>query len=196
MTKRYIVLHHSDSPDHGMLKNFDDIKRWHVENNGWRDIGYHWVIEFVGGKLVALPGRSEWDDAAACPGKNKDGIHICCVGNFEDTIPGDELYLFVADLCKQIMARHPIKEIGGHGDYVATACPGKNFNVNRVRQLVKEESKVGKVACTIDIKGTKFPGYLKGGRSYFDENVAVVDVVKAVSPNVTWDEKTRTVVIK
>lgn len=195
MSKRYIVIHHSATLDGVVYRDFDAIKKGHMVK-GWRDIGYHYVVEKVGGKLVAIAGRSENDVGAHCIPRNADGIGICCIGNFEIEVPTEELYAFVANLCREIMSRHDIKEIAGHKDYAATACPGKNFNVNRVRQLVKEESKMEKVACTIDIKGVKFPGYLKGGRSYFDENVAVVDVVKAVSPAVTWDERTRTVVIK
>lgn len=66
--------------------------------------------------------------------------------------------------------------------------------------LGKEKQKEGdtmteKVKCTIDIGGTKFPGYLEGDKSYFDEGVAVVDVVNAITPIVTWNEKTLTVKI-
>lgn len=137
MSKTYIVLHHSASPDHPILMDFDSIKRWHTEHNGWRDIGYHWVIEWVDNKLVALPGRPEWDTGAHCPGRNQDGIGICIVGNFQESEPDPEIYPFVADLCRQIINRHPIKEIGGHRDYYATACPGQYFDVERVRRLVK-----------------------------------------------------------
>jgi len=55
---------------------------------------------------------------------------------------------------------------------------------------------VNKTACTIDIGGKIFPGYLDGGRSYFGEGVAVVDVIKAMQPVPAWDEKNRVVKIK
>jgi len=137
MVKSFIVIHHSATPDGVTYKDYDSIKKGHLAK-GWRDIGYHWVIEKVNGKLTAIPGRAESDDGAHCPGKNFDGIGICCVGNFEIEVPTEELYQFVAAKCRDIVTRHPIKEIGGHRQYSATACPGKNFDVNRVKQLVKE----------------------------------------------------------
>jgi len=190
VAKKYIVLHHSASADHGTLKNFDDIKRWHTVNNGWRDIGYNWVIERVNGKLVALPGRSEGDTGAHCPGRNTDGVGVCIVGNFQETVPSEELYLFVADLCKQIMTRHPIQEIGGHRDYAATACPGKNFDVGRVRQLVKGGEVLNDVK--VIVKGKELPGKLIDNRTW----VPLRELVEALNNQVTWNEKDRAAVVK
>lgn len=138
MDKRYIVLHHSATVDGKAIRDFVAIKKEHMAR-GYRDIGYHWVIENINGILTAIPGRPEWEIGAHCPGRNQDGIGICVVGNFELEVPGNDLYCFVANKCSDIMARHPIREIGGHRDYIATACPGKHFDVEVVRQLVKGE---------------------------------------------------------
>ncbi|MGS0745545.1 N-acetylmuramoyl-L-alanine amidase [Syntrophomonas erecta subsp. sporosyntropha] len=190
MPKNYIVIHHSASPDHGTLKDFDSIKRWHVEHNGWRNIGYHWVVEKVNGILTAIPGRPEWDTGAHCPGRNQDGIGICIVGNYQETVPDPELYSFVANLCKQIMARHPIQEIGGHRDYTATACPGQHFDVNRVRQLVKGGSAVQDVKVVV--KGKELPGKLIDNQTW----VPVRELVDALNETVTWQEETKVVVVE
>ena len=195
MAKNYVVLHHSATPDGEVYRDFDSIKKAHLAK-GWKDIGYHWVIEKVNGVLIAIPGRPESIEGAHCHGKNFDGIGVCCVGNFEVEIPSEELYAFVANVCRGIMLRHPIKEIGGHRDYYATACPGKNFDVEKVKRLIKGGINVDKTPCSIDIGGKIFPGYLEGGRSYFDEGVAVVDVVKAIAPVTTCDEKTLTAKIE
>jgi hypothetical protein len=135
--KEYIILHHSATPDGLVLKDFDAIKRYHMEVNGWRDIGYHWIVERIDGVLTAIPGRLESDTGAHCLGHNSDAIGICIVGDYTKTPPDDETYRFVAALCKQIKTRHPIKEVGGHRDYYATACPGNFFDVEKVRQYVK-----------------------------------------------------------
>ena len=190
MAKKYIVLHHSVSPDHPTLRNFDDIKRWHVENNGYRDIGYHYVVEYVNGKLTTTQGRAEWDTGAHCISRNKDSIGICIVGNFQDTVPGEELYGVVADLCKDIMTRHTIKEIGGHNQYDATACPGKNFDVERVRQLVKGDDVLNDVK--VIVKGKELPGKLIDDRTW----VPLRELVEALNNQVTWDEKDRVAVVK
>lgn len=135
MAKKYIVLHHSAGVD-GVTRDFDAMKKYHMEHNGWRNIGYHWVVERVNGVLTAIPGRAESDTGAHCPGRNTDGIGVCLVGDFTNAPPDEEQYAFVANLCRNIIARHPIKEIGGHRDYMATACPGNMYDVNHVKELV------------------------------------------------------------
>lgn len=69
-----LILHCSDSanPLHGV----DEIRRWHVEERGWSDIGYHWVIE-RDGSLKA--GRPENIQGAHTLGHNKD-IGLCMCG--------------------------------------------------------------------------------------------------------------------
>ena len=39
----HIVIHCAATPDDRDV-TAADIKRWHVEDNGWDDIGYHFVI--------------------------------------------------------------------------------------------------------------------------------------------------------
>jgi len=189
VTKKYIVLHHSATPDGEVYRDFDSIKRGHLAR-GYRDIGYHWVIEMVDGVLAAIPGRPEWDDGAHCPGRNQDGIGICCVGNFQEAVPSQELYQFVADLCRQIMVRHPIQKIGGHRDYYATACPGKNFDVEKVKQLVKGDEVLEDVK--VIVKGKELPGKLIDGQTY----VPLREVVAALNNEVVWQGPDKPVVVK
>lgn len=47
-------------------------------------------------------------------------------------------------------------------------------------------------ACTINIKGKEFSGYISSGRTYFGEGVQVREVVEAISPKIEWDSKTKT----
>ena len=138
MSKKHIVLHHSATWDDKTKRDYDAIKAGHIKI-GDRDIGYHWLIEYVNGVLVVEQGRAETDSAAACPGKNFDAIHICLVGNFQEVAPTEEEYRAVADKCKDIKTRWSIETIKGHRDWYATACPGKMFNVDHVRDLVKGE---------------------------------------------------------
>jgi N-acetylmuramoyl-L-alanine amidase len=196
MAKTYIILHHSATPDGVTLKDFDAIKAEHLRR-GYRDIGYHWVIEKVNGVLTAIPGRPESIEGAHCPGRNYDGIGVCCVGNFETEIPSEELYIFTANLCRGIMLRHPIKVIAGHRDYYATACPGKNFDMGKLRNYIKGGVIVeDKISCVINIKGNLFPGYTKGGSSYFGEGVPVRAVVEACNNSISWDEVNKVVNVK
>jgi hypothetical protein len=198
MAKTYIILHHSATPDGTVYRDYDSIKRGHLAR-GWKDIGYHWVIEKVNGVLTAIPGRPESIEGAHCPGRNYDGIGVCCVGNFETEIPSEELYIFTANLCRGIMLRHPIKVIAGHRDYYATACPGKNFDVNKVRQLARggiavTERKVTSSSVTIGDK--TFPTYLEGGEMFWGDKVPVRATIEAAAVSLVWDKGKQAATVK
>lgn len=138
--KTNIVIHHSATKD-GVLKDFDSIRKYHIEVNGWKDIGYHWVVERVNGILRAFPGRAENQKGAHCPEylMNSTGIGICVVGDFSQSPPDDETYWFVAQLCRDIMSRHPIINIKGHGFYSNTECPGAMFDIERLNRIIRGE---------------------------------------------------------
>ncbi len=204
LVKEHIVLHHSATSDGIVYKDFDSLLKGHLAR-GFRDIGYHWVIERLNGELVAIPGRAEWDTGAHCPGKNEDGIGVCVVGNFEKEVPSEELYQFVAKHCRGIISRHPIKSITGHYDHCPTLCPGKNFDVEKVKQLVyrKEETPLEKIKVKIGDKEVtglliQLPGEVNATtyvpiRAYND---AVVESLKAAVDEVIWNNDTRTVEVK
>ena len=42
-----IIVHCTATPE-GRNVSVDEIRRWHVKDNGWSDIGYHWIIELDG----------------------------------------------------------------------------------------------------------------------------------------------------
>jgi hypothetical protein len=44
---KYIIVHCSATPE-GRDVKAEEVRRWHVEENGWSDIGYHWIIELDG----------------------------------------------------------------------------------------------------------------------------------------------------
>lgn len=53
------------------------IRRIHVEENGWDDIGYHFVIRRDG---VVEGGRPLEEEGAHAKGHNEDSIGICLIG--------------------------------------------------------------------------------------------------------------------
>lgn len=141
MTKSIIMLHHSATWDDKQIADFNAIKAGHLAI-GDRDIAYHHLIEYANGTIQKYKGREESDTAAACPGYNNNTIHVCVVGNFEESIPDDVEYQATAEVCQDIMSRWPIEEICGHRDKYPTACPGANFDVEHVKQLVEGGSQV------------------------------------------------------
>jgi N-acetyl-anhydromuramyl-L-alanine amidase AmpD len=70
-----LVVHHSASP---LSTTIQDIRKWHMDDNGWDDIGYHYVIH-QDGSIHA--GRPIWLMGAHALGANLNSIGICVVGN-------------------------------------------------------------------------------------------------------------------
>ena len=71
-----IIIHCSATAE-GKDFKAADIRRWHVQGNGWKDIGYHFVIDLDGTVEV---GRPVAQQGAHCTNHNKTTIGICYVG--------------------------------------------------------------------------------------------------------------------
>jgi len=119
-----IIVHCADTPEGREVKT-EEIKRWHTEERGWSDIGYHWVVELDGS---VHQGRDEAVNGAHCRGHNSDSIGICYVGgadsegNPKDTrTEGQKDSL--TTLIREILDRHPEAEVFGHRDFSEKACP-------------------------------------------------------------------------
>ncbi len=69
-----IVVHHSTSP---RWTTVEDIRKWHIDDNEWDDIGYHYVI-YPDGSIHE--GRPIDKIGAHAKGRNTTHIGICLVG--------------------------------------------------------------------------------------------------------------------
>lgn len=117
-----IILHHS-ATDGG---TFASIRNHHINVNGWRDIGYHYLIE-QDGSLHA--GRKENETGAHCvPQKcNSTSLGICLVGNFSTYKPNQKQLDTLDKLIKDIFKRRGKLNIYVHSDFANTNCAGKLF---------------------------------------------------------------------
>jgi peptidoglycan hydrolase-like protein with peptidoglycan-binding domain len=108
-----------------------EIRRWHVQDRKWRDIGYHWIIDRDGD---VAPGRPETEIGAGVEGHNRRVIHVCLIGGHGSAKTDrfgahftSEQDAALRQIIAQISARTPIKRISGHNEWAEKACPG--FNV-------------------------------------------------------------------
>ena len=145
-TARYpvteIILHCADTrPEwmagHPLAEKVAEIRRWHVQQRGWRDIGYHWVIDRDG---AVAHGRSETEIGAHVEGHNRGTIGICLLGGYGATADDPFESNFTTTqaavarrLIEEIKGRAAIRKVSGHNDYATKACPGF-----RASQLLKE----------------------------------------------------------
>ena len=121
-----IILHCSATPE-GKDFKAADIRRWHVQGNGWKDIGYNYVIDLDG---TIENGRPLWMNGAHTVGHNANSIGICYIGGLDsDGKPKDtrtyeqkeSMYLLVYQLLNQFGLS--IKDVYGHRDFAAKSCP-------------------------------------------------------------------------
>lgn len=119
-----IILHCADTPE-GREVSTAEIRRWHTEERGWSDIGYHWVVELDGSVHA---GRPEERSGAHCKGHNRDSIGVCYVGGADNNgDPKDtrtpEQKSALASLLSEILDRYPEAKVYGHRDFSEKACP-------------------------------------------------------------------------
>lgn len=132
-----IILHCTATPE-GKDYDVATIRRWHVQGNGWRDIGYHYVIYRDG--TIHL-GRPLDQIGAHTTNHNSNSIGIVYVGGVaadgktpKDTrTPAQKEAMYT--LCKVLCDTLGIKKISGHREYAAKACP--SFDVQAWRKEVK-----------------------------------------------------------
>ena len=135
----HIIIHCTATPPDwwGKAKTsakVGEVRRWHKEQRGWSDIGYHYLIDRDG--TVAI-GRPLERTGAHTMGHNTGSIGIALFGghgsaetdafaeNFTEA-QGQALIQLVSEL----RVRYPaIKRVSGHNEFAAKACPG--FNVPR-----------------------------------------------------------------
>lgn len=136
--KTHIIVHHSATKD-GSLLDLSAIRRFHL-SRGWRDVGYHLLIEQVAGRYEAIIGRPWLETGAHAPGYNKKGIGVCFVGNWQNNAPPPELIGFgarhLAAIC--LMLGIAPENILPHRDVRETKCPGDLFPFDELKRLVIE----------------------------------------------------------
>lgn len=120
-----IVIHHTGSPD--MDASAEQIHGWHL-GNGWAGIGYHYVIRKDG---TIERGRPEWAIGSHAYGENSHTIGIHLSGDFEQAEPTsqqiEKCALLIADICERYGLPIDRNTVVGHGELMATDCPGENL---------------------------------------------------------------------
>lgn len=145
---RHIVIHHSLTDD-GENVSWGAIRKYHIEGNGWSDIGYHAGIELIGKDYEVFFGRMPDEVGAHCRelNMNKSGIGICCVGNFDLIKPPIEMVNKLLSLCKYFMRTYhiPWQNVLGHREAQAMGgvpsnkrktCPGTKFDMEAIRRYL------------------------------------------------------------
>lgn len=146
---RAIVVHHSATPDNPQGWSWGAIKKYHVETNGWKDIGYHFGVELADGRPRYLLGRplTEWGAHT----KNWNSGHhasigLCVVGSYDKEPPPknvwDTAVYMVQALVKVFKDKRDVDLfVVGHRETYhpkppEKSCPGWAFDLDQFRKEV------------------------------------------------------------
>lgn len=124
-----IALHHSGVT---VLQSVEVIHNYH-KSKGWAGIGYHYYARKDGS---VYRGRPENMAGAHCPGVNSTSIGICAEGNFSEETMSDVQKQAIIELVKDIKSRYDIKWIKGHREIISTDCPGDNFPLEEIKNVI------------------------------------------------------------
>ena len=120
-----IIIHCSATPE-GRDVDAATIKKWHTEERGWSDIGYHYVIK-IDGSIES--GRPLDVAGAHTKGHNADSIGICYIGGADaDMNPKDTMTQEQEDSMRELifslrMVWDKTLTLHGHNEYAYKACP-------------------------------------------------------------------------
>ena len=141
-----IVLHHSASP-RGIWQGINwspvtgaTIRNWHVNERGWSDIGYHFLV-LPDGKVEIGRPLDKIGAHTKASRRNFTAIGICLVGNFQyDSVPPPQLLgtvNFVGKLLKEWNIDINKVELHNEVPGAKTLCPGRYFPKEQFSSLLK-----------------------------------------------------------
>ena len=130
-----IIIHCAATPE-GKDYTVEQIRQWHTapkpKGNGWRDIGYHFVIYRDGSVHT---GRPIEQIGAPTSGYNANSIGICYIGGCakdgktpKDTRTEAQRSALVK-LVAELRAKFSGATVHGHNEFANKACP--SFSVQK-----------------------------------------------------------------
>ena len=127
-----ITVHHEGwkavwfSDRNTTAQRIDHIRRYHVDDRGWGDIGYHYILDRAG---RIWEGRPIQYQGAHVSNNNEHNIGVLVLGNFEKQSPSSAqlktLYRTTQGLASQYRVKRAM--VLSHQEINPTTCPGKNL---------------------------------------------------------------------
>jgi len=140
---RYITVHHDgigafyEHDERASRERLESIRRFHRDDRGWGDIGYHYVIDRQG---RIWEGRSVAYQGAHVGNHNEHNVGVMLMGHFEQQSPSERQLAAMQDHVSWLMRRYnvPIGRVFTHREWetARTICPGHSLQVqmDRVRR--------------------------------------------------------------
>jgi N-acetyl-anhydromuramyl-L-alanine amidase AmpD len=127
-----VIIHHSATTS-GSPESY---ARYHVKENDWPGIGYHFVIQ-KSGQIFQTNNLSTISYHTS--GQNTRSIGIALTGDFDKQNPTaaqvDSLVSLIQSIQKELGRKLAIE---GHNEHSAKSCPGDRLNVDDIERQVNE----------------------------------------------------------
>lgn len=111
-----------------LAEKIAEVRRWHVEDRMWNDIGYHYLIDRDG---TVGAGRTMSKDGAHVDGHNEGTVGVALFGGHGSEAHDRFATNFTPEqdaalrgLIAELHAKHGAVPVTGHNQYAAKACPG------------------------------------------------------------------------
>ena len=115
-TKTDTIVLHCAATKASMDIGVEEIKKWHVVDNGWSDIGYHCVIRRDG---TIEPGRDQTLVGSHARQVNGTSLGICLVGGLGDNNKWENnftqaQFVSLKALLLKLKDKYKVEKIIGH----------------------------------------------------------------------------------
>ncbi len=144
-----IVLHHAAASNCSIYQ----VHKWHLANS-WSGVGYHYFINKRG---EIFKGRPDNTIGSHAKGFNSTSIGVCFEGDFMKEAPSQAQIDAGLELVEYLKKKYGISKVKGHGELMATSCPGKLFPLERFKGI--KENLVLSFQMATYADGFKFPKY-------------------------------------
>lgn len=138
-----LTIHHEGwtavnfSSQSATAERIEKIRKYHVGENRWGDIGYHYIIDRAG---RVWEGRPIQYQGAHVRNNNEHNVGILVLGNFDKQSPSSAQLKSLYNTAGILTKQHKIKTalVRSHQEINKTACPGKNLQnqMNALRRQV------------------------------------------------------------
>jgi hypothetical protein len=141
-------IHHTESQnnDSTPARTVKNIQYGHMNDRGWSDIGYHYLIDQQGRIYAGSPVDRI---GAHVGGHNTGNIGISFLGHYGTAQPTEGQLMSAGKLIRHLSDRYGISpsasNVKGHRDQGSSSCPGDNLyaQIGRIIRHAKGEADVG-----------------------------------------------------
>ncbi len=123
-----VIIHCTATPS-DMDVTVDHLYQWHVEDNGWSDIGYHALISLDGTVWYCRPLERS---GAHCTSRNATTIGIAFAGGYNKDgspwQPNEEQIEAYKHYEEELFSEFGKLPVNPHNKYSNKTCP--NFNIS------------------------------------------------------------------